>query len=269
MTRPLLSRANVCLMKANDPCVRISDLPENVEVVIYPSAIDIPAMQGGSPSLLPGGQTFTVPSLAGATNAQTGQIQLIALFNRGVRKFILGHSESRLAGETDKMINTKLKEAIKLAKEKGEKLSVTLCIGEDLDKRSDGTYLAVIEDQIKAALEDISAADLEYINLKIAYEPIWAIGRKPDMSPRDPATIPQVKEAHAFIRNKISELLNSEIAARIKLLYGGSVKPGNAREILSLDDVDGALIGGASLKFADFSAIVDTAISPSQTDSPQ
>lgn len=222
-------------------------------VMMYPSDIDLPRGEDRPPISM-GAQTFTTQSLAGGSKAQTGKTQLLAYIDRGIHDFLLGHSENRLAGETDMDINTKLKDAIKVAKDKNVKLSITLCIGEELSVRESGNHLKYLKDQLQAALLGISVESLSSIDFVLAYEPVWAIGTGKNATPE------QVQEVHAFIRQLLERELNSEFAKKTKILYGGSVKPENAKALFSNPDVDGGLVGGASWKPDSFIALIKVAI---------
>ncbi|MEI6097579.1 MAG: triose-phosphate isomerase [Alphaproteobacteria bacterium] len=178
----------------------------------------------------------------GAAGAHTGDISAAMLRDAGASYVILGHSERRADhAETDTLIKAKAKAALAAG------LIPILCIGETLAQRDAGETLAVIGTQLDGSLPDDAAT------LVVAYEPVWAIG-----TGRTP-TLAQIAEVHAFLRGRLATLIGAK-ASGIRILYGGSVKPANASEIFALPDVDGALVGGASLKAADFSAII-TALS--------
>lgn len=177
------------------------------------------------------------------SGAYTGEISGAMLKGINVNTVILGHSERRAYfGETDTILEEKVAAALK------QDLEVIFCFGEELEDRKAEKHFEVVARQIKNALFGLDAAALEHIIL--AYEPVWAIGTGETASPE------QAQEMHAFIRNLISEKYGKETADGISILYGGSVKPNNAQEIFSKADVDGGLIGGASLKAEDFFAIV-------------
>ena len=176
--------------------------------------------------------------------AFTGEISPSFLKNAGAKYVIIGHSERRqYFGETDQTINKRLKAVL------GQGLVPILCIGETLIERDGGKLEEVLTRQIHGSLDGLSAAQLE--TLVVAYEPVWAIGTGRT------ATTAQAQDAHAFIRGVLRKLLG-DLAERVRIQYGGSVKADNAKELLSQPDVDGALVGGASLKLADFSAIIAT-----------
>jgi triosephosphate isomerase (TIM) len=173
------------------------------------------------------------------TGAHTGDISAAMLADAGATSVILGHSERRADhGETDALVHAKALAARKAG------LVAIVCIGETLAERDAGTTLDVIAAQMASVPVDSTAA-----GLVIAYEPVWAIG-----TGRTP-TIDQIAEVHAFLRARLTERIGAA-AAGVRLLYGGSVKPSNAGEIFAVPHVDGALVGGASLKAADFGAIV-------------
>jgi triosephosphate isomerase len=178
--------------------------------------------------------------------AFTGEISAGFLKNAGAKYVILGHSERRqYFGETDATVNKRLKAVL------AQGLVPILCIGETLAERDGGKLEEVLTRQIQGGLEGFTAAQLE--TLVIAYEPVWAIGTGRT------ASTAQAQEAHAFVRGVLRKQVG-ELAEKLRIQYGGSVKPDNAKELLGQPDVDGALVGGASLKLADFSAIIAAAI---------
>ena len=178
--------------------------------------------------------------------AYTGEISAEMLKSIGVKTVIIGHSERRkYFNETDTILSKKVKAAIE------NSLNVIFCIGEELSERESGNHFEIIKNQIKIALIDLNNDEIK--NIVIAYEPVWAIGT--GMT----ANINQIQEMHEFIRKLINEKFGDEISDNIQIIYGGSVKPNNAKDIFSLNDVDGGLIGGASLNFSDFHSIIDAA----------
>lgn len=178
------------------------------------------------------------------SGAYTGEISGDMLLNIGVDTCIIGHSERRAYfGETDEILAKKVKTAL----EKG--IRVMFCFGEELEDRKSGNHFKVVEEQLKNALFSLEGTDWSKVIL--AYEPVWAIGTGETASPE------QAQEMHAFIRKVISEAYDSNVSNNVSILYGGSVKPGNAEEIFSKPDVDGGLIGGASLVSNDFVAIIN------------
>ena len=177
-----------------------------------------------------------------AKGAFTGEVSGAMVASTGAKYVILGHSERRqYYHETSEI----LKEKVALAFENG--LTPIFCIGEVLEERENGTYFDVVKKQVEDALFHLSADDFKKIIL--AYEPVWAIGTGKTPTPED------VEEVHAAVRKVLAKKLGKGVANKMRILYGGSVKPSNAKEFLSLPDVDGALIGGASLKAQDFLAI--------------
>ena len=174
--------------------------------------------------------------------AYTGEVSAAMLASAGCKYTILGHSERRqYYGETDEKLVAK----VRLALDNG--LDVILCVGENLDEREAGRHFEVCEAQIKNVLYNFSAEDLAHI--VIAYEPVWAIGTGKT------ATADQAQEIHAFIRKTIADKFGEEAAQECSILYGGSCKPSNAKELFAMKDIDGGLIGGAALKADDFIGI--------------
>ena len=178
------------------------------------------------------------------SGAFTGEISADMLLGIDVDIVILGHSERRAYfGEDDELLAKKVKTAV----DKGMK--TIFCFGEELEDRKAGNHFSVVASQLKNALFGLDAN--AWRNIILAYEPVWAIGTGETASPE------QAQEMHAFIRKTISEAYNPTVAEDVSILYGGSVKPGNAAEIFSKPDVDGGLIGGASLVASDFVAIIE------------
>ncbi len=181
-----------------------------------------------------------------AGGAYTGEVSAPMLAEVGCLYVILGHSERRqYFGETDETVNRRVKAAL------NSQLLPIICIGETLAQREGGRTLEVVTRQLSAALEGFAAADVA--RFVIAYEPIWAIGTGRN------ATSSQAQEVHAHIREQLTGLYGREISEQVRIQYGGSVKPENAAELMGQPDIDGALVGGASLKAADFAAIVKAA----------
>ena len=175
--------------------------------------------------------------------AFTGEISGAMVKDTGCKYVLLGHSERRhVLGETDEMINRKVLKAL------SDGLHVVLAVGELLEQREAGKTMEVNERQIRIGLEGVDKAAMS--NVTIAYEPVWAIGTGKTATPA------QAQEVHAQIRELLEKLYDAEVAAATRIQYGGSMKPDNAAELLGQDDVDGGLIGGASLKVEDFTAIV-------------
>jgi triosephosphate isomerase (TIM) len=179
--------------------------------------------------------------------AFTGEVSSAMLIDVGCRYVILGHSERRHRfGESDPLINEKVHAALKAG------LQVILCIGETLEERQANRTETVLATQLTGSLARISADHLK--NIVIAYEPVWAIGTGVNASPE------QAQAAHVFVRKQVSQLAGADAAQELIIQYGGSVKPDNAAALLHQPDVDGALVGGASLKADDFLAIIRAGI---------
>ena len=176
--------------------------------------------------------------------AYTGEISAGMLKSVGVKTVILGHSERRAYfNETDSLLAQKMDTAL------AHNMRAIFCFGEELEDRKSGNEEAVVEAQIKNALFHLPASAWEHIVL--AYEPVWAIGTGETASPE------QAQDMHAFIRKTIADHYTEALAAEVSILYGGSVKPANAKEIFSKTDVDGGLIGGAALDVEQFIAIIN------------
>jgi triosephosphate isomerase len=179
-----------------------------------------------------------------ASGAYTGEVSSSMLKGVGVNTVILGHSERRsLYGETDDSLKGKVIKAI------DDGMEIIFCFGEELSERKENKHFELVKMQLDSTLFDLPNNAWKQIIL--AYEPVWAIGTGETASPL------QAQEMHAFIREQIKLQYDSELANQVSILYGGSVKPNNAKEIFSMTDVDGGLIGGASLKADDFIAIVN------------
>lgn len=191
------------------------------------------------------------PVMIGAQNlfwekegAYTGEISPGMLASAGCRYVIIGHSERRqFFGETDKSVNKKIRAAI------NNSLAPVFCIGETEKERDGKDTFNILDKQLKMGLEGFSPDDLKHIIL--AYEPVWAIGTGKT------ATSAQAQEVHLFLRNLIENLFGKKIAESVRILYGGSVKPENIGELMSMPDIDGALVGGASLDAEKFASIIN------------
>lgn len=178
------------------------------------------------------------------SGAYTGEVSGDMLISAGVEYVIIGHSERRTYyGEDNELLNKKMKLAL------ASGLKPIFCCGEVLEERESGKLFDVVRRQVEIGLKDITALDME--SIIIAYEPVWAIGTGVVATPG------QAQEMHKFIRDLVQELYSDEVAEDLTLLYGGSCKPSNAAELFANPDVDGGLIGGASLKAEDFMAIVN------------
>lgn len=219
----------------------MKDVPNPPEVVICPPSIAlhaaVNALEGSSIKL--GAQNLHFED----DGAFTGEVSARMLKSLGVHYVIVGHSERRqFFGEADEIVAKKVKKAL------ASGLKVILCVGESLAERDGGVTEKVLERQVKAALDGLTTAQLA--SVVVAYEPIWAIGTGRNATPQ------QAEEAHAFIRTTVAGMFGKEAADSLTIQYGGSVKPENAAELLSQPDVDGALVGGASLKPDSFVKIV-------------
>ena len=175
--------------------------------------------------------------------AYTGEVSAAMLVSTGIQYVVLGHSERReYFGETDQLLSSKVLHSI------NHNLIPIYCCGESLETREAGNHEQVVGQQVEEALFGLTENQIR--SVVIAYEPVWAIGTGKT------ASAEQAQEMHKFIRSKIAEKYNHDAADAISILYGGSVKPGNAVEIFAMPDVDGGLIGGASLKSRDFTDII-------------
>lgn len=178
--------------------------------------------------------------------AFTGEISADMLLSTGCEYVILGHSERRtIFQESNELINKKIKKAL------ASGLKPIFCIGETLNEREEGITEKVVDLQVREGLAGIPESDLK--NIIVAYEPVWAIGTGKVATPQ------QAQDVHAFIRNLISSMYSPDAASNVVIQYGGSVKPDNASELLSREDIDGALVGGACLKADSFASIIKSA----------
>jgi triosephosphate isomerase len=175
--------------------------------------------------------------------AYTGEVSVAMLKEVGVKHVILGHSERRsIYRETDAVINAKMKKVLEAG------LKPIFCIGETLEERESGKLEEVLRTQVSGGLKDITEADL--LESVLAYEPVWAIGTGVTASPQ------QAQDAHAFVRSVLADLYGAEVAAQIRIQYGGSVKPDNSAELMGQEDIDGALVGGAALDPQSFLGLI-------------
>lgn len=217
---------------------------DKVEVAICPPAVYLAAISdvvaGTAVSL--GAQNL----YAAADGAYTGEVNAGMLTDVGCRYVILGHSERRqLMGETDALVAKKMEAAL------AGNLIPIVCVGETLEERESNKTEAVVETQVRGSLAGLD--DVRASTIVLAYEPVWAIGTGLTATPA------QAEAVHAMIRKLLGEMFSPEIAAQIRIQYGGSVKPSNAAELMSQENIDGALVGGASLQAADFLAIIHAA----------
>ncbi|MFM7242678.1 MAG: triose-phosphate isomerase [Planctomycetaceae bacterium] len=210
------------------------------ELVLCPPAVyldGVAAAVAGSPVAV-GGQTVHDK----ASGAFTGEIAAPMLVDLGCRYVIVGHSERRtLFGESDAIVNAKAKAAL------ANGLTPIVCVGETLEEREAGRTESVVAGQVRGSLAGLSAEDVA--RLVIAYEPVWAIGTGKVATPQ------QAQDVHAAIRGVLASLTSPAVAETVRIQYGGSVKPDNAAELAAQPDIDGALVGGASLKADDFLGI--------------
>jgi triosephosphate isomerase (TIM) len=182
-----------------------------------------------------------------SNGAFTGEISGAMLRDVGCRCVILGHSERRhVIGESDRLISRKIVKAL------ADGLEVIFCVGELLEERQDNRTLDVVRRQVRIGLEGVGKAAASKIT--IAYEPVWAIGTGINATPD------QAQEVHAIVRNLLAETYDSKLADAMRIQYGGSVKPSNAADLLKKPDIDGALVGGASLKAAEFVGIIKSGL---------
>ena len=219
--------------------------PDDRDVVVFAPFTTIPSVQnalGGCSCIAAGAQNVSQYD----NGAYTGEISTSMLNELNLKYVVLGHSERRqYFGETDAIINSKIKKAIAAG------ITPIFCIGETKDERLGGILEPVLEIQLKGGLKDLTPEEVS--NLVIAYEPVWAIGTGLT------ATSKEAQEAHSFIRKVISDVFGADAAAKVRIQYGGSVKPENVEELMAQPDIDGALVGGASLKPESFAALVTSA----------
>ncbi len=218
--------------------------PPNADILICPPATLITRAASAAGGAVPVGAQ---DCHAGISGAFTGDISAEMLKDAGASAVIVGHSERRqYHGETDADVAAKARAAWRAG------LTAIICVGETEAQRMNGEALEVVSRQVDGSVPDGASPD----DTTLAYEPVWAIG-----TGKTP-TSTEIMEMHCHIRNRLTERFGAG-AAKMRVLYGGSVKPSNAREILSLKDVNGALVGGASLRAADFLAIIDAVSSSS------
>ena len=221
---------------------------KNVDILLCPPFTSLQAvskkLKGGSIKL--GAQNMHFED----SGAYTGDISPLMLKNVGCEYVILGHSERReFFKEDDELINKKVLSALK------HSLTPVLCIGETWEQREKNKTKQILENQLKNGLKNVSS--LQMRNVAIAYEPVWAISRG---NPNQKSATPQdAEDAHLFIRNLLEKLFDKKIAASTRILYGGSMKPENAKELLSKRGIDGGLVGNASLNAKSFYEIIKAA----------
>ena len=219
---------------------QVKDITD-VEIVIAPPFTAIRAVADAAlgTRIAVAGQDFYWE----AQGAFTGAVSAVMLIDAGASHVIVGHSERRrLFRETDSAVNAKVRAAL------ASSLTPIVCVGETLDERETHQTLAVLDRQFQQGLAEVTAE--QATGLIVAYEPVWAIGTGRNATPE------QAQEAHAHIRQRLEQVFGSEAAGRCRIIYGGSVKPANVRELSAQADIDGALVGGASLDPGTFSEIV-------------
>ncbi len=216
----------------------------NVTTVVCPPFVFIDKLSAGysGSSIYFGGQDVSFEK----SGAHTGEISAAQLYSIGCDYVIIGHSERRAAGERDESVNKKIKIALE------HKLTPVVCIGES-ERDSHGKYLSHLRNQIAKALKGVKEKDV--LQVVIAYEPIWAIGK----TGKDAITPQKLHETSLFIRRVLLETFSKKVGMSVTILYGGSVKPMNARELLEEGEVSGFLVGGASLDAGQFISILETA----------
>ena len=215
---------------------------EGVDVLVCPPFTALPAVAdalAGSSVMLGAQNVFYEES-----GAFTGEISPPMLTSLGVTHVIAGHSERRqYFGDTDEIVNKKVRAAL------GHGLKPILCVGEKLKEREAGEgWKDLVRGQVTAGLDGVSADEMPRVT--VAYEPVWAIGTGKTATPQTAA------EAHAIIRNAVGEKFGADVAANLRILYGGSVKPENVKELMAEAEIDGALVGGASLKAEAFGPLI-------------
>lgn len=216
----------------------------NVDIAVCPTftslAAAVEAAKGSNVQI--GAQNMSFA----ANGAYTGEVNAEMLQEVGVTNVIIGHSERRqYFGETDETVNQRTLAVLAAG------FTPLTCIGETLEERESGKMEAVLETQIKGAFAGFTAEQV--VKTVVAYEPVWAIGTGVTASPE------QAQDTHKFVRSVIAGLFGQETADQVIIQYGGSVKAGNVQELMSCADIDGALVGGASLKVEDFAALVKNA----------
>ena len=246
MTRRKLIAANWKMNKTAQESVsfvnEFRELAKKIknEIVISPPFTSLPELNKAikNTNILLGAQNMHQEE----KGAFTGEVSASMLKNSGCEYVILGHSERRAYfNESDELINKKTKTALK------NNLRVILCIGETLQQRESNQAMKTVESQLKTCLKNISNEEIKSIT--IAYEPVWAIGTGKTATPE------QAEEMHKFIRQMLKKLFNEKVSRETRIIYGGSVNESNAKELLSMEDIDGALVGGASLDARSFAHI--------------
>ena len=216
----------------------------NVDISVFPTFLSVLAAKEAAE-----GTNVTVGTQNihfAESGAYTGEVSAAMLLEHGITQAVIGHSERRqYFGETDETVNQRTKAALNAG------IKPITCIGETLQERESGNMEKVLETQLRGGLAGLTSEEMEKVVL--AYEPVWAIGTGVTASPE------QAQEAHAFIRKTLGEMFGEDTASKIIIQYGGSVKAANVAELVGQEDIDGALVGGASLKVEDFSALLKNA----------
>jgi triosephosphate isomerase len=227
----------VALVEALRPLVAEVSAVEIVVCPVYTALHAVGQALKGS-NIEMGGQNCYLKE----SGAYTGELSPQMLLDVGCKWVIIGHSERRqFFGETDELLNGKLKYAL------ASGLKVMFCVGETLEERESGKMQDVLSRQVTQGLVGLSAADFDHV--AVAYEPVWAIGTGVTASPE------QAEEAHLFVRGLVKAQFGEDVAGKLRIQYGGSVKADNAAELMAKPNVDGALVGGAALKASGFAAI--------------
>jgi triosephosphate isomerase len=217
------------------------EMPDDVSVIVAPPFTNL---QSANQALLDTEILVAAQNMHQAEKgAFTGEVSASMLKSVGVDTVILGHSERRaMFLETNEILATKVSTAIV------NEMTIVFCFGEQLEDRKSGTHFDVVKEQLADGVFHIAKEN--WNNVILAYEPVWAIGTGKTASPE------QAQEMHQFVRNTLADVFDTDVSEGVSILYGGSVKPGNAKEIFSKEDVDGGLIGGAALNAADFMTII-------------
>ena len=224
---------------------RLSDLPKGVDIVIAPPFVSLPK---ATELLAHSKVRVSAQNMSEKDNgAFTGEVSAIMLKEIFVNYVILGHSERRaIYGESNELINSKILKALEV------ELKPIFCIGETLQEREDGKLEEILRNQLTEGMKNVT--EKQALDTVIAYEPVWAIGTGVTASPQ------QAQDAHEFVRSVLTDLYGISVSEKIRIQYGGSVKPDNAAELLGQKDIDGALVGGASLEAASFAELVKNGV---------
>lgn len=214
---------------------------DNVEVVLSPSSVYLSIMQDSASSYSVAAQNVHYEN----AGAYTGELSVSMIVDAGCKYVLVGHSERReMFGDDEQSVAKKVSAVIAAS------LMPILCVGESLDQRKAGSAFDVVEQQVLSALAGLLLTGDDFV---VAYEPIWAIGTGETASPE------QAQEMHAFIRKVLSENISAQLAEKVRILYGGSVSAATAQQLFAQPDIDGGLVGGASLKVEDFKVICSAA----------